>query len=147
MSPDEVVQKALEVIGEAVSLEPDDLQDHETWKFLGLGENLQNATASDLSSALDFAVAPKDFQTYLDVGSFKSFLQQKASRGNGTEAQTNGTSAAKSTLSEPEDPWEGIPKPKVPLSVVLQGKPDTAKTIMFLFPDGSGAGTSYGTLP
>merc|ERR1712070_982645 len=84
MSPDEVVQKALEVIGEAVSLEPDDLQDHETWKFLGLGENLQNATASDLSSALDFAVAPKDFQTYLDVGSFKSFLQQKASRGNGT---------------------------------------------------------------
>merc|ERR1712014_56678 len=96
MSPDEVVQKALEVIGEAVSLEPDDLQDHETWKFLGLGENLQNATASDLSNALDFAVAPKDFQTYPDVWSFKSFLQQKASGGNGAEAQTNGTSAAKS---------------------------------------------------
>ncbi|KAI7353565.1 hypothetical protein KC354_g11460 [Hortaea werneckii] len=147
MSPNEVVQKALEVIGEAVSLEPDDLQEHETWKFLGLGENLQNATASDLSNALDFAVTPKDFQTYPDVGSFKSFLQQKASGGKGAEAPSNGTSAAKSTLPEPEDPWEGIPKPKVPLSVVLQGKPDTAKTIMFLFPDGSGAGTSYGTLP
>lgn len=48
---------------------------------------------------------------------------------------------------EPENPWEGIPKPKVPLSVVLQGKVSTASKIVFLFPDGSGAGTAYGSLP
>lgn len=48
---------------------------------------------------------------------------------------------------EPENPWEGIPKPKVPLSVVLQGEVSTASKIVFLFPDGSGAGTAYGSLP
>lgn len=146
MPPSDLTDKALEVIGEAISLEPSDLQDHETWKFLGLGGLLASATASDLKSQVGIDVKADDFTQYPTVGEFKRFLQGKA--GN-SKSQANGTTSQSSTqrLPEPEDPWEGVPKPKVPLSVVLQGRPDTAKTNLFLFPDGSGAGTSYGNVP
>ena len=147
MSPDDTVQRALEVISEAISLEPDDLQDNETWKFLGFGELLQSATASDLKSQINVDVTADDFQKYPDVGSFKKYLRQKAGGEPDSNGAANGAVPAKAPLPEPADPWEGVAKPKVPLSVVLQGKPDTARTIVFLFPDGSGAGTSYGTLP
>lgn len=135
---DETVTRALEIIGEAISLEPDDFADHETWKFLGLGDLLASATASDLSSQLGVKVTPEDFEKYPTVGAFKAFLK-------GEDASAS--SSAATSAPEPADPWEGIPKPKVPLSVVLQGSPSTSKATIFLFPDGSGAGTSYGTLP
>ena len=144
MAPDEIVDKALDTIGEAVSIDPSDFEDHETWKFLGLGDLLASATASDLKKELGVDVKAEDFTKYATVGEFKSFL-----RGDSNDSQAgaapNGSSQLKE--SEPANPWEGIPKPKVPLSVVLQGQPSTASTIIFLFPDGSGAGTSYGTLP
>ena len=143
MSPDEIVEKSLEIIGEAVSTDPSDFGDDETWKFLGLGDLLASATASDLKSQVDVNVKPEDFTKYPTVGAFKTFL-----RGD-SRASRNGASASTATQSAPQsaNPWEGIPKPKVPLSVVLQGQPSTSKAIVFLFPDGSGAGTSYGTLP
>lgn len=146
MSPDETVNKALEIIGEAVSIDPFDFQDHETWRFLGLGDLLANATASDLKTQLNIDIKVEDFTKYPTVGAFKSYLKGDS---NQTTTPTTNTSAPAPSLtaSEPSDPWEGVPKPKVPLSVVLQGKPDTSSTIVFLFPDGSGAGTSYGTLP
>jgi naphtho-gamma-pyrone polyketide synthase len=41
------------------------------------------------------------------------------------------------------------PKPAIPkaTSILLQGSPKTASKILFLFPDGSGAATSYAPLP
>ena len=142
MSPDETVEKSLEIIGEAISIDPFDFQDHETWKFLGLGDLLASATASDLKNQLSVEVTAEDFAKYPTVGVFKAFL-----RGD-SQASANGTATSQpASEPEPADPWEGVPKPKVPLSVVLQGQPSTASSIIFLFPDGSGAGTSYGTLP
>ncbi|GAB7328186.1 hypothetical protein MBLNU13_g00211t1 [Cladosporium sp. NU13] len=151
MSSDESVQKAFEIIGEALSLEPEDFQDHETWKFLGLGDLLAKATASDLTNEIGITVLPSDFAKYETVGTFKDFLRtggeanttEQASAPNGN---SNGTTKP-TQESESSNPWEGVPKPKVPLSVVLQGKPTATTTNVFLFPDGSGAGTSYGTLP
>ena len=143
---DETVERALEIIGEAISIDPADFEDHETWKFLGFGDLLAAATASDLSSQIDVKVTADDFKKYPTVGAFKAFLKGDslpAPAANGAAT----TTAAPATLNEPQDPWEGVPKPKVPLSVVLQNQPSTASTTIFLFPDGSGAGTSYGTLP
>ncbi|EMC94983.1 hypothetical protein BAUCODRAFT_521116 [Baudoinia panamericana UAMH 10762] len=147
MASDEVVRKALEVIGEAISTEPEDFQDHETWKFLGLSGLLASATISDLRSQTGLDVKPEDFTKYPTVGAFKAYL--KGGTTNGSSTQVNGTSSQTKTnrIPEPEDPWEGVPKPKVPLSVILQGDPTTSKHVVFLFPDGSGAGTAYGTLP
>lgn len=144
MSPDEVVEKSLEIIGEAVSTDPSDFQDDESWKFLGLGDLLASATASDLSKEVGVKVKPEDFTRYPTVGAFKAFL-----RGDSQQAPSSGVSSrsAATSIPEPSDPWEGIPKPKVPLSIVLQGKPEPSSIIVFLFPDGSGAGGSYGTLP
>lgn len=146
MSPDEKVDKALEIIGEALSIDPFDFQDHETWKFLGLGDLLASATAADLKSQIGVDVKPEDFQQYPTVGDLKAFL-----RGDSNDHVGNGASGGVASKyladTEPIDPWEGVPKPKVPLSVVLQGQPNAASSIVFLFPDGSGAGTSYGTLP
>ncbi|KXL48537.1 hypothetical protein M433DRAFT_142005 [Acidomyces richmondensis BFW] len=130
------VEKALEIIGEAISIDPRDFQDHETWKFLGIRELLASAIASDLNAQIGMEVTTDDFTKYPTVGAFKMFLQ-------GNDASLLNISQ----IPEPADPWEGIPKPKVPLSIVLQGHPHLSSMKVFLFPDGSGAGTSYGTLP
>lgn len=142
MSPDEIVNKSLDIIGEAISIDPFEIQDHETWKFLGLGDLLASATASDLRNQIGVEVKPEDFSKYPTVGEFKSFL-----RGDSKVSSNGAVQVSARQASEPEDPWEGIPKPKVPLSIVLQGHPDRAKVNVFLFPDGSGAGGSYGSLP
>jgi len=129
-------EKALEIIGEAVSIDPSDFQDHETWKFLGVGDLLASAIASDLKAQIGMEMTADDFEKYPTVGTLKAFLQ------GDDESALNIPQ-----IPEPEDPWKGVPKPKVPLSVVLQGQPSKSSVKIFLFPDGSGAGTSYGTLP
>ncbi|KAK3697121.1 hypothetical protein LTR37_017617 [Vermiconidia calcicola] len=149
MSPDENVEKALEIIGEAVSTDPSEFEDHETWKFLGLGDLAASAAAADLKNAVDVDVTPEHFTTYPTVGAFKIFL-----RGGDSEAQKTSNGTATTTQPHhpppdigPPDPWQNMPKPKVPLTVTLQGSPTTCSKLLFLFPDGSGAGTSYSTLP
>ncbi|KAF2773645.1 polyketide synthase [Teratosphaeria nubilosa] len=138
MASEETIEKALEIIGEAISTEPSDFHDHETWRFLGLGDLSAAATASDIKSQLGIDLSGEVFKKYPTVGAFKAYL-----RGD-EEIQANGTSTP---LPEPDDPWEGVPKPKVPLSAILQGDPQTSSINVFLFPDGSGAGMAYGTLP
>ncbi|KAM0695889.1 hypothetical protein Q7P36_004372 [Cladosporium allicinum] len=153
MSSEETVQKCFEIIGEALSLEPDDFQDNETWKFLGLGDLLATATASDLTNETGTTISPSHFEKYQTVGAFKEFLRTGGSETSSTTTkptdQTKSSNNNNTTVNtnEPTDPWQGVPKPKVPLSVILQGKPSPTSTNIFLFPDGSGAGTSYGTLP
>ncbi|KAK3111372.1 hypothetical protein LTR53_013458 [Teratosphaeriaceae sp. CCFEE 6253] len=149
MASDEDVGKALEIIGEAISTDPGEFQDHETWKFLGLGDLSAAATASDLKNQGGLDVPPDVFTKYPTVGELKAFLKRKP---DAPKSETNGaawhnTQNTAKQPPEPADPWEGIPKPRVPLSVILQNDPSTATKIVFLFPDGSGAGTAYGTLP
>nr|POE62414.1 non-reducing polyketide synthase tera [Quercus suber] len=136
-----LVRDAIRTIGEALSLEPEDLHDHETWTFLGLNDLLAQATAADLTSQ-GIPIAAQDFTTYRDVGTFKRFLQGEDPAPPATNPEPH---AGESTNIE--DPWTGIPKPKVPISVVLQGTPERSEVVLFLFPDGSGAGTAYHTLP
>lgn len=161
MASEETIQKCFEIIGEALSLEPDDFQDNETWNFLGLGDLLAKATASDLANETGTTILPSDFEKHQTVGAFKNFLRGGGGESTTTTATTttttttttdqtkppNGTTTTTTAADEPTDPWQGVPKPKVPLSVLLQGKPSPTSTTIFLFPDGSGAGTSYGTLP
>ncbi|OQN96413.1 hypothetical protein B0A48_17665 [Cryoendolithus antarcticus] len=150
MADQDAIVTALNVIGEALSLEPDDFQDHETWKFLGLGELLASATAKDLTNALEFPVEADDFLRYPNVGAFKKFVAaggEPADLENGIPKIEISSPRSPLETAEPADPWDGVPKPKVPLSVVLQGKPSNTGRTVFLLPDGSGAGTSYGTLP
>ncbi|KXS98215.1 hypothetical protein AC578_265 [Pseudocercospora eumusae] len=139
MASDERLQQALQIVGEAINVEPHDFQDHETWKFLGLGEMLAAATASDLNNAA-IPVPVDVFTKCPTVGDFKAFLVGEVQRTENSHLEA-------STPVESADPWEGVPKPKVPLSVVLQRQPSNASTVLFLLPDGSGAGTSYATLP
>ncbi|KAF2206529.1 hypothetical protein CERZMDRAFT_52991 [Cercospora zeae-maydis SCOH1-5] len=136
MASEEQLASIFQIIAEAVGVEPDELRDDETWKYHGLTGLLASATASDIRQQVGFEVSDDIFDTHSTVGDFRKHLQ-------GDRRRTNGTHDS----SEPDDPWQGIPKPKVPLSVVLQGSPSSAATVVFLFPDGSGAGTSYGTLP
>ncbi|KXT08223.1 hypothetical protein AC579_5569 [Pseudocercospora musae] len=141
MASDDWLQQGLQIVGEAINVETDDLRDHETWKFLGLGDMLAAATASDLNNA--GIPAPVDIFTKCPtVGDFKAFLV-----GEVKQTEKSGEAIAASTPVETADPWDGVPKPKVPLSVVLQGQTSNASTVVFLLPDGSGAGTSYATLP
>lgn len=137
---DEKVEKSLEIIGEAVGLEASDFSDNETWKFLGLGDLLASATASDLQNQVDAKIPSDVFAKYPTVGDLKQFISNGAANGTKNAGPTK-------AVQPPVDDDQPIPKPKVPLAVALQGRPSSSKTTVFLFPDGSGAGTSYGTLP
>lgn len=48
MATETQIADAFRVIGEAVSVEPEELQDDESWKYLGLTGLLTNATVSDI---------------------------------------------------------------------------------------------------
>ena len=142
MHLDETIDKSFDIIGEAIGVDPFDIQDDETWRFLGIGPLLASALASDLRKQLSLDVNLEDFENYPTVGQFKDFLRRgQSSLNNDLPKETT------QPRSEPADPWEGIAKPKVPLSIILQGHPDKSKINIFLFPDGSGAGGAYGSLP
>lgn len=158
--PSEQITQIFRIISEALSSsEEENFLPHETWKYHGLTGLLASATASDISRYLaetetttttgggggssSKREVPQDvFERYPTVGEFRRWifgvLGEKKEEEEGEDVIKE---------QEPENPWEGIPKPKVPLSVVLQGKVSTASKIVFLFPDGSGAGTAYGSLP
>ena len=57
--------------------------------------------------------------------------------------------ASKKTSAEPSalTNSKAKPKPKSPLSFLLQGNPKTASKQLMLFPDGSGSATSYDKIP
>lgn len=169
--PSEQITQIFRIISEALSSsfssstdndgeeEEGNFLPHETWKYHGLTGLLASATAADISrylaatetttttggggSSSKREVPQNVFEKYPTVGEFRrwifALLGEDKEEGEGKRGIDN--------EQEPENPWEGIPKPKVPLSVVLQGKVSTASKIVFLFPDGSGAGTAYGSLP
>lgn len=168
--PSEQITQIFHIISEALSSpfssssssEEENFLPHETWKYHGLTGLLASATAADISrylaattetttatgggggggSSSKREVPQNVFEKYPTVGEFRRWifgvLGEKKEEGEGEDVIKS---------QEPENPWEGIPKPKVPLSVVLQGQVNTASKIVFLFPDGSGAGTAYGSLP
>lgn len=165
--PSEQITQIFHIISEALSSpfsssssseeEEENFLPHETWKYHGLTGLLASATAADISRYLTETettetgggsskreVPQNVFEKYPTVGEFRRWifgvLGEKKEEGEG-----EGEDVIEE--QEPENPWEGIPKPKVPLSVVLQGEVSTASKIVFLFPDGSGAGTAYGSLP
>lgn len=166
--PSEQITQIFHIISEALSIpssseeEEENFLPHETWKYHGLTGLLASATASDISrylaetattetttggggSSSKREVPQNVFERYPTVGEFRRWIfgvlgeKKEEGEGEGKRGIDN--------EQEPENPWEGIPKPKVPLSVVLQGEVSTASKIVFLFPDGSGAGTAYGSLP
>lgn len=175
--PSEQITQIFRIISEALSSpfssstdndgeeEEENFLPHETWKYHGLTGLLASATAADISRYLAETtettttatttgggggsskreVPQNVFERYPTVGEFRRWIfgvlgeEDGENKGEGKRGVEN--------EQEPENPWEGIPKPKVPLSVVLQGKVSTASKIVFLFPDGSGAGTAYGSLP
>jgi thioesterase domain-containing protein len=139
----EQIEDIFRIIGEAISVEPEEFQDHETWKYHGLSGLLATATASDIQSQAEVGVALDVFDVYPTIGEFRRYL----GLSGGQQPAAPEEEEEKEEEEEEEDAWNGIPPPKVPLSIVLQGSIRTATTVLFLFPDGSGAGTSYGTLP
>ena len=134
MDTEQRISQALQIIGEAVSISLEDFHDDETWEFLGLSHLLAEAIAADLRNQLGIDLEPRHFQRYASVGAFKTFLR-------GDDARRG------APLVRKPDRGRAIVKPKIPLSIILQGDPTTARRIVFLFPDGSGAGASYSMLP
>lgn len=166
--PSEQITQIFRIISEALSIpsspssssEEENFLPHETWKYHGLTGLLASATAADISrylaertettgggggSSSKREVPQNVFERYPTVGEFRRWIFGVLGEDKDKEGEGDGKRIIKE--QEPENPWEGIPKPKVPLSVVLQGKVSTASKIVFLFPDGSGAGTAYGSLP
>lgn len=97
---------------------------------------LRQETDLDLPSSLFI-----DHPSIDDIEAFLGFSEPKAAVPTKRSKRQHGIAKASSTLSLPP------PHPSQAVSILMQGKPNGAAKVLFLFPDGSGSATSYAGIP
>ena len=121
-------------IADEVGVSRDELDEETEFTDLGIDKILASSTISTIAEKTGLRLPDNTFNDYSTVGSLQSHLQDsqrlsvKITKSHG---QVN----------------PSLPAPTIPLSIVLQGKIASAKTIIFLLPDGSGTATAYLRLP
>lgn len=123
----------LHIIAEQAGIESGELEDDCEFAHLGVDDLLVTPILSQVQEELHVTLPTTIFHDYPSVADFKAYL-------NSSDAPYNGTESG------------GIPHPSAhpvpnPLSVVLQGSPETCKTTIFLIPDGSGTAMAFARFP
>lgn len=97
---------------------------------------LREQTGIDLPSSLFV-----DYPSLNDIETFLGFSEPITPFPAKISKRHKGISKASSTFSL------HLPDPPQAVSILMQGKPNTAAKVLFLFPDGSGSATSYASIP
>lgn len=97
---------------------------------------LREKTGLDLPSSLFV-----DHPSLNDIETFLGFSEPQTPMPAKISNRQKGISTASSALSL------RLPDPPQAVSILMQGKPNTAAKVLFLFPDGSGSATSYASIP
>ena len=121
------------IIAKEVGISRDELNGETQFADLGVDDILAKSTVSKIAENIGLRLPDTIFNDYSTVDSLRSHLQVSLNPSVET------TNCAK--------PSSSSPAPANPLSFVLQGKVTSAKTIIFLLPDGSGSETAYLRLP
>ena len=159
------LEPALAIIAEESGLAIDDLTDETEFGEIGVDSLLSMVIASRFREELDLDL-DLDFSLFLDlptIGDLRDFLipvsisssESSLSPGAMTPEENPSSSSerASSVAGESEDLNAVKPEAKrsgycrPASSVILQGLPDQAARILFLFPDGGGSSSSYDPLP
>ncbi|KAL5348511.1 hypothetical protein ACLOAV_005927 [Pseudogymnoascus australis] len=127
------MDEILNIIADEVGISRDELEGDTEFADLGVDDILAKSTVSKIAEKTGLRLPGTIFNDHTTIESLRSYLQD--SPKHSVETTDNGK------------PNSSPPGPANPLSIVLQGKVASAKTIIFLLPDGSGSATAYLRLP
>ncbi|KAJ4389519.1 hypothetical protein N0V93_006989 [Gnomoniopsis smithogilvyi] len=152
-------EDVVKIMAEEIEVTPDSITDQTSLTDLGVDSLLSLLIGSRLRDELDIEIDSSSLLTSLSsVGELRQALVAGA-RENSTPSSTSTSSGntspsdtvkVGSDISSPTSgsELESVPTPVPPTaSVVLQGNPRSATSILWFFPDGSGLASSYLPLP
>jgi thioesterase domain-containing protein/acyl carrier protein len=125
--------KILNIVAEEVGISRDELDGDTEFADLGVDVILAKSIVSKIAEKTGLRLPDTTFNDYSTVDSLRSHLQESLKPS--VETTNHGK------------PNSSSPAPANPLSIVLQGKVASAKTTIFLLPDGSGSAAAYLRLP
>ena len=126
-------EKILQIIAEEAGMSRDELGDDSEFWDVGVDDTLAKCIISRIHGTLRIDLPLSVFVDNPSVADLKIYLDKYHAMASPNLVQTvrPSTTAVKSE----------------PLSLVLQGKPDACRRILFLLPDGSGSAMAYARLP
>lgn len=134
--------QVFDIIAEEVRVSRSELGEVSDFAELGVDDLLARTISTRIMETLSLELPQAALKDHPNVEDLQAYIHNTAEQtvkpvirpSTGASA----TPASTSTLTA---------KPAGPLSILLQGKPTSAKQTIFLLPDGSGSGMAYARLP
>ena len=156
-------QEALAIVSDVTGVAVEELTDEAVFADIGVDSLMSLMLTSRLQDDLDLEIEDENFWArFHTVGDLRGFLsdssdsEEAPSSPRSSSIDNTGTTTPVTpvtpdviltersvTFKTPRDPYS-VPSAS---SVVLQGSPKKARTVLFLFPDGAGSATSYSSIP
>ena len=158
-----VFQEALAIISDVTGVAEEEMTDEAVFANIGVDSLMSLMLTSRLRDELELEIEDDTFWArFQTVGDLRAFLSDSSDREE-TASLTRSSSSDDTRPSTPATPVTPdvfftkqsvtFKRPRDPCSVpaassvVLQGSPKKARTMLFLFPDGAGSATSYSSIP
>jgi naphtho-gamma-pyrone polyketide synthase len=135
---DDIIGVIRATIAEETGVASEDLTPSTSFSKLGLDSLLSLTIMGKLGEVLEMELPQTLFADNDTLIEVENSLGLKPKEPSGNKSTINTT---------PEVAQPAIDTDPRATSILLQGKPKTAKKALFLFPDGSGSATSYASLP
>ena len=132
-----------DIIAEEVRVSKDEIYDADSFSELGVDDVLSKSITDRVKEKLSLDLP----RTILQDGSNADTLQTYLRAHHTSEPSTSPKPYVQLNAKPSNHAAKAPIKSKGPLSILLQGKPASARNIVFLLPDGSGSGMVYSQLP
>lgn len=146
--------EALAIVADVTGIDEEDLTDDADFTSIGVDSLMSLMLTSRLQDELDLDIGIESFWSrFHTVGNLRDFLSNSSDSEDTSQSSSGNTVTTTPALSEFEDECvslktaEDLSTMPRATSVVLQGSPKRARTMLFIFPDGAGSATSYSSLP
>ena len=153
-----VFQEALTIVADVTGVPEEELTDEVAFADIGIDSLMSLMLTSRLRDELELEMDDDFWARFYTVGDLRSFLSGPPDSEETTSSPPSSVENTAATtpitpdtiltqrpltFKSPQDPCTVPPAS----SVVLQGSPKKARTMLFLFPDGAGSATSYSSIP
>ena len=155
-----VFRETLAIISDVTGIGEEELTDEAIFADIGVDSLMSLMLTSRLRDELEMEIEDDNFWArFHTVGDLRDFLSE-SSKSEETPTLSRSTSTDDTGITTPITPDVVLTERSVTIktirdpssvpsasSVVLQGSPKRARTMLFLFPDGAGSATSYSSIP
>ena len=134
------------IIAKEIGVTKDEIYHTDDFSDLGLDDILSRSIVGKIKEELNLDVPPTVFRTNTSAIEVRNHLREHVQIGS-QEAREELSVQVRSIEANHQTVDHHQAKPRVPLSIVLQGQPSTAQKKIFLLPDGSGSAMVYSQFP